>query len=165
MNTSPLIKTVLEERMHIGLVDGKLQEVTPDTVFEIVRDIKDPEHPYTLEQLGVVSKDNIVVGSIEPDGTTPDTGLPIRYIKILFQPTVPHCSMAAIIGLCIKTHVGRLTEGYLVQTHIIDGTHMNFRALNKQLDDKDRVQAALENEVLQDVMEECLPGVWDEAQA
>lgn len=159
MNDNPLVNIALEERTTIRIVDGQLENVTPSSVFELIRDIKDPEHPYTLEQLKVVSKENITVGSIDPDGTTPEAGLPIRYVKVLFKPTIPHCSMAAIIGLCIKVLLRRFTKEYLIQVYIVEGTHVSFKALNKQLDDKDRVLAALENEVLLDIMEECLPSI------
>ena len=78
-------------------------------------------------------------------------------MEVLFKPTIPHCSMAAIIGLCIKVHLGRFIKDHLIRVYIVDGTHVSSKALNKQLDDKDRVLAALENEVLLDVMKECLP--------
>lgn len=159
MNSDPAVSLLLEERVSAVLKDGVLEDVTPDTVFELIRDIKDPEHPYTLEQLKVVSKRDIDVGLVEADGVAPSAGLPVKCIRVLFRPTIPHCSMAAIIGLCIKVHLGRVTRDHFVQVHIAEGMHVNFKALNKQLDDKDRVLAALENEALMDVMEECLPGL------
>lgn len=157
MNTSPLVNRVLEDRTDVQILDGQLQEVTPSNVFELIRDIRDPEHPYTLEQLGVVSKSNVTVGVIGPSGVALGAGLPIKYVKVLFKPTIPHCSMAAIIGLCVKAHLSRFVKDHLIRVYVADGTHVNFRALNKQLDDKDRVQAALENDVLLDVMRECMP--------
>lgn len=160
MNESPSVAGSLEERFPIAISDGVLQEVTPKSVFELIRDIRDPEHPYSLEQLGVVSWRDISVGVIGPDGTVPDAGLPIRYVRVVFKPTIPHCSMAAIIGLCIKAQVSRFVKGHFVQVHIADGAHVNFKALNKQLDDKDRVQAAMENDALLDVMRECVPDAW-----
>jgi hypothetical protein len=166
MNASPEISLSLEERTELSFEDGRLAEVTPATIYELVRDIKDPEHPYTLEQLNVVSKDNIYVGLIEPDGSVPSTGLPIRHIRILFQPTIPHCSMAAIIGLCIKLRVSRCVgEEYFVRVNIAEGAHVNYRALNKQLDDKERVAAALENEALYALMSECLPRAVGDARS
>ena len=42
--------------------------------------IKDPEHPYTLEELAVVSE-----GAVRVDQ---ESGV----VKIEFKPTVPHCA-------------------------------------------------------------------------
>ena len=55
---------------------------------DYIRDIMDPEHPYTLEQLKVVEEDKIIVSD---DG---------YYCQIVVQytPTVPHCSLATLIG-------------------------------------------------------------------
>ncbi|CAD25848.1 similarity to HYPOTHETICAL PROTEIN YHS2_YEAST [Encephalitozoon cuniculi GB-M1] len=159
MNEFPFVASSLEERHPISMSNGVLQNVTQRSVFELIRDIRDPEHPYTLEQLGVVSREGVSIGCIGPDGIAPNVGLPIRCVKVVFKPTIPHCSMAAVIGLCIKTHVSRHVRNHFVQVHIVDGGHINFRALNKQLDDKDRVLAATENEVLLDLMEKCLPAI------
>jgi len=54
------------------------------------RDIRDPEHPHTLEELNVMQEKNIQVDDAK--------GL----VKVFFTPTVEHCSMATIIGLCIR---------------------------------------------------------------
>lgn len=53
---------------------------------DLLRSINDPEHPLTLEQLKVVSAEQITV--------TPD------HVMIRFTPTIPHCSMATLIGKC-----------------------------------------------------------------
>ncbi|AFM99223.1 hypothetical protein EHEL_101310 [Encephalitozoon hellem ATCC 50504] len=157
MNESPFIVSSLEKRYPFEISNGMLQEVTPHTVFELIRDIRDPEHPYTLEQLGVVSKEGISIGAINSDDSVLGIGLPIKYVRVMFKPTIPHCSMAAVIGLCIKAQLNKYVRSHFIQVHIVDGGHINFKALNKQLDDKDRVLAAMENETLADLMKECLP--------
>ncbi|RXH70806.1 hypothetical protein DVH24_015428, partial [Malus domestica] len=53
-----------------------------------VRDIRDPEHPYSLEQLNVLSEESIIVDD------------KLGRILITFTPTIQHCSMATVIGLC-----------------------------------------------------------------
>ncbi|KAH9411450.1 hypothetical protein HK407_05g09690 [Ordospora pajunii] len=159
MNMSPTVSAMLEERYPVDICCGLLRDVTPHSVFELIRDIKDPEHPYTLEQLGVVSREYIYIETVECDGAAPDVGLPILRVCVVFRPTIPHCSMAAIIGLCIKTHLDRFIRSHAISVRIADGTHVNYKALNKQLNDKDRVMAALENETLIDLMKECLPDV------
>lgn len=40
--------------------DGR-EQIDPLEVFEHIRDINDPEHPYTLEQLNVITEDQIQV--------------------------------------------------------------------------------------------------------
>ena len=55
-------------------------------IFDLIRDINDPEHPLTLEQLNVVTEDQITVDDQQND------------IRVMFTPTIPHCSMATLIG-------------------------------------------------------------------
>ncbi|KAG8997966.1 hypothetical protein FRB94_007269 [Tulasnella sp. JGI-2019a] len=56
-------------------------------VFDLLRSITDPEHPLTLEELKVVSRDQIKV-----DG---------RMVDVEFTPTTPACGMANVIGKCL----------------------------------------------------------------
>ena len=60
------------------------------TILHLIRFINDPEHPLTLEQLNVVEEKNIDINDDE------------SYLKIFFTPTIPHCSMATLIGLSIR---------------------------------------------------------------
>ncbi|XP_072987487.1 protein AE7-like 1 isoform X2 [Typha latifolia] len=66
------------------------EAVDPIDVFDFVRDIRDPEHPYSLEQLSVLSQESITVDE------------KLGRIQITFTPTVQHCSMATVIGLCLR---------------------------------------------------------------
>ena len=59
-------------------------------IFDLIRDINDPEHPLTLEQLNVVTEEQITV---EDDKNN---------IVVMFTPTIPHCSMATLIGGTIR---------------------------------------------------------------
>ncbi|KAL6544165.1 Protein ae7 [Orobanche gracilis] len=107
--------------------------------------IKDPEHPYSLEQLKVISED-----AIEVDDKT-------SHVRITFTPTVEHCSMATVIGLCLRVKLMRsLPPRYKVDIRVAPGTHATEDAVNKQLNDKERVAAALENPNLVDMVDECL---------
>ena len=66
--------------------------------------------------------------------------------KVAFTPTIPHCSMATIIGLSIRVKLLRsLPPRFKVDVTIAPGTHASELAVNKQLADKERVAAALEN--------------------
>lgn len=55
-----------------------------------IRRINDPEHPMSLEQLGVVQREHIEVNEAD------------KSVMVKFTPTIPHCSMATLIGLCIQ---------------------------------------------------------------
>ena len=114
-------------------------------VFEHIRDIADPEHPYSLEQLGVVSHEQIDVD---------DRG---GKIEVRFTPTVAHCSMATLIGLCIRAKIMRvLPPRFKVKVELSKGSHSTEEAVNRQLNDKERVLAALENPNLLDLVNKCL---------
>ncbi|CAL5429459.1 unnamed protein product [Camellia sinensis] len=54
------------------------------------QDINDPEHPYFLEELKVMSEDAIEVDDKH------------NCVRVTFTPTVEHCSMATVIGLCLQ---------------------------------------------------------------
>ena len=94
-------------------------------IFDLIRSINDPEHPLTLEQLDVVKIDDVDVND--------DT----NRIKVAFTPTIPHCSMATIIGLSIRVKLLRsLPQRFKVDVTIAPGTHASEAAVNKQLADK-----------------------------
>ncbi|XP_021608036.1 protein AE7 [Manihot esculenta] len=114
-------------------------------IFDHIRDIKDPEHPYSLEELKVITED-----AIEVDDKN-------SYVRVTFTPTVEHCSMATVIGLCLRVKLMRsLPSRYKVDIRVAPGTHATEAAVNKQLNDKERVAAALENPNLVAMVDECL---------
>ncbi|KAL3216003.1 hypothetical protein MRX96_033190 [Rhipicephalus microplus] len=78
-------------------------------------------------------------------------------IDVAFRPTIPHCSMATLIGLAIRVKLLRcLPPVFKVAVRILPGTHVSESAINKQLEDKERVAAALENSHLLRVVNGCL---------
>ncbi|CDR97350.1 MIP18 family protein [Babesia bigemina] len=106
-------------------------------IFDIIRDIKDPEYSYTLENLKVLEEHNI---HIDNDNSI---------VTVHFTPTVPHCSQATVIGLMIYVKLRQsLPPRFKIDVQIAEGSHNNEKAINKQLLDKERVAAALENPVL-----------------
>jgi len=116
-------------------------------LFELLRNINDPEHPLTLEQLNVCQ---VSLLNISNSTSTCD---------IQFTPTIPHCSMATLIGLCLRVKLIRaLPSRFKVTINITPGTHASEEAINKQLNDKERVAAALENDSLLEVVNKCLAG-------
>ncbi|XP_078606900.1 cytosolic iron-sulfur assembly component 2B-like [Branchiostoma floridae x Branchiostoma japonicum] len=114
-------------------------------IFDLVRSINDPEHPLTLEELNVIEQSRITV---DEDN---------KHVSVEFTPTIPHCSMATLIGLSIRVKLLRaLPTRFKVDVHITPGTHQSEHAVNKQLADKERVAAALENQHLLEVVNQCL---------
>ena len=80
-------------------------------------------------------------------------------LRDLFSPTIPHCSMATLIGLTLRVKLLRsLPARFKVVVKIEPGTHVSEHAVNKQLADKERVRAALENEHLLKVVNKCITG-------
>ncbi|NXG94983.1 MIP18 protein, partial [Stercorarius parasiticus] len=117
--------------------------LSPET--HLIRSINDPEHPLTLEELNVVEQMRVKVNDAEST------------VAVEFTPTIPHCSMATLIGLSIKVKLIRsLPERFKLDVHITPGTHASEHAVNKQLADKERVAAALENSHLLEVVNQCL---------
>ena len=111
----------------------------------MIRHLNDPEHPLTLEQLNVTQLDLIKVDNRR--GT----------VDVNFTPTIPHCSMATLIGLSIKVKLIRsLPSRFKVHVSITKGTHSSEAAVNKQLNDKERVAAALENSHLLEVVNKSI---------
>ncbi|GAY63200.1 hypothetical protein CUMW_223690 [Citrus unshiu] len=88
------------------------QEFLSLTFLHHVRDIKDPEHPYSLEELKVITED-----AIEVDDER-------SYVRVTFTPTVEHCSMATVIGLCLRVKLMRsLPPRFKVDIMVAPGTH------------------------------------------
>ncbi|KAG5677248.1 hypothetical protein PVAND_007020 [Polypedilum vanderplanki] len=114
-------------------------------VFDLIRSINDPEHPLTLEELHVLEENHITVDNDKNE------------IRVLFTPTIPHCSMATLIGLSIRVKLLRsLPSRYKISVAITPGTHTSENAINKQLADKERISASLENSTLLEVVNQCI---------
>jgi hypothetical protein len=62
-NAAPIVHAVKSrERAIASSLDDNLEDLLDAReVFDYIRDINDPEHPYTLEQLNVVEEDLIKV--------------------------------------------------------------------------------------------------------
>lgn len=125
--------------------ESVVDEFDAREIFDLVRNINDPEYPLTLEELHVVEQDLIRV-----DGERNE-------VTVNFTPTIPHCSMANIIGLSIRVQLLRaLPPRFKVKVQITPGTHTSEAAINKQLADKERIAAALENSHLIAVINQCV---------
>ncbi|BGP53709.1 Cytosolic iron-sulfur assembly component 2B [Rhodotorula sphaerocarpa] len=131
-----------QERQNAALSEDKegraaaaaADEIDADEIFDLIRSISDPEHPLTLEQLAVVSSEQITVRN----GSRPS-------VLVQFTPTIPHCSMATLIGLSLRVRLLRsLPERFKVDIKVKEGTHQSENA------------AALENTHLLTVVQQCL---------
>lgn len=99
----------------------------------------------TLEELHVLEERHVTVDNDK------------NQISILFTPTIPHCSMATLIGLSIRVKLLRsLPSRFKVSVKITPGTHSSEEAINKQLADKERICASLENSTLLEVVNQCI---------
>ncbi|XP_019868821.1 MIP18 family protein galla-2 [Aethina tumida] len=125
--------------------DTIVDEFDRREIFDLIRDINDPEHPLSLEELRVVQEDLIYVDNEN------------NIIDVNFTPTIPHCSMATLIGLSIRVKLLRsLPARFKVKVVVTPGTHNAENSVNKQLADKERVAAALENSNLIKVINQCI---------
>jgi metal-sulfur cluster biosynthetic enzyme len=150
INENPTVYSVSE--VHRSDADARLRydDGVPDPfdpleVFEMIRTIMDPEHPLTLEQLQVARLADIHVDN--------EAGTVVVY----FTPTVTHCSMSTLIGLSIRVKLLRsLPSRFKIEVFIKPGTHSSEESVNKQLHDKERCAAALENANLLSVINQCI---------
>ncbi|KAL0724762.1 hypothetical protein Bca4012_039361 [Brassica carinata] len=70
--------------------------------------------------------------------------------------TFKHCSMATIIGLCLRAKLKECFHlHYNVDIRVSPGSHADEHSVNKQLNDKERVVAASENPNLRQLVDEC----------
>lgn len=78
-------------------------------------------------------------------------------ITVYFTPTIPNCSSASFIGLYIKLKLLRCISQKFKKTVLVkEGSHNQEEQLNKQINDKQRVCAAMENQRLREVINEAL---------
>ena len=99
----------------------------------------------TLEALKVVSEEMITV----EDGKSG--------VDVTFTPTISHCSMATLIGLSIRVKLLRsLPRRFKIRVMLTTGSHATEEDVNKQLNDKERIAAAMENPALISVINSAL---------
>ncbi|KAL3858739.1 hypothetical protein ACJMK2_008994 [Sinanodonta woodiana] len=96
-NANPIVYQSQKEREILpeDEDDNIEDKVDSREVFDLIRCINDPEHPLTLEELNVVENDRVHVNNEE------------NRVQVEFTPTIPHCSMATLIGLSIRVKLLR----------------------------------------------------------
>ncbi|KFD63084.1 hypothetical protein M514_08018, partial [Trichuris suis] len=142
-NAAPVVyaKASKREPTESELDPDVLDPFDAREVFDLIRSISDPEHPLTLEELNIVSESNVHVDDQQGK------------VEVYFTPTIPHCSMSMLIGLCIRAKLARtLPSRFKYDVIVTPGSHREEQQITKQLADKERVAAALERtNILEDV--------------
>ncbi|SBT74666.1 conserved Plasmodium protein, unknown function [Plasmodium malariae] len=161
-NENPVLYNSNEEERYIFLNEQTIKEslynvsdlcdlnyeedkINVDDIFDLLRDIKDPEYSYTLENLKIIEKKNIHINLEE------------KMITVYFTPTIPNCSLATLIGLMISIKLQySLSNNFKTNIYIYPGSHNSEHSINKQLNDKERIAAAIENSHLFNVIKNSI---------
>ncbi|GME67256.1 unnamed protein product [[Candida] boidinii] len=157
--TSGDYSTMFEYNDHNGykVVSGNDEEeadqcdpIDAQEIYDLISTISDPEHPLTLGQLAVVNLSDIEV-------KYPSDKTQIGEIEVKITPTITHCSLATLIGLGIRVRLERSLPTRMRITILLkEGSHQSEHQINKQLNDKERVAAACENDQLLKVISHML---------
>lgn len=119
---------------------------------DLIATISDPEHPHTLAELAVVNFADIHIDPPPTPGKAPDLDV-LTTITVELTPTITHCSLITIIGLAVRMRLDRcLPPNYRLDVRVKEGTHDQYDQVIKQLADKERVAAALENDTLKQML-------------
>nr|CAG8599665.1 8628_t:CDS:2 [Entrophospora candida] len=121
LNANPTVYTPSKTSHRVLKIEDQDENIEDaidsQEVFDLIRSISDPEHPLTLEQLNVTQLEHV---SIDDQN---------NHIVIEFTPTIPHCSMATLIGLCIRVRLLRsLPERFKVDINVRKGSHQSEQA-------------------------------------
>lgn len=92
---------------------------------------------------------------------SPSLGMPstntIVNVFVEVTPTITHCSLATVLGLAVRVRLEQtLPPNYRVDVRCKENSHAQDDQVNKQLADKERVAAALENDNLRGVLDKML---------
>ncbi|KAK6069267.1 hypothetical protein SCUP234_10752 [Seiridium cupressi] len=130
------------------------EPIDEQEIYDLISNISDPEHPISLGQLAVVNLPDILITPTPSPKVDPNT---LTRVLVKITPTITHCSLATVIGLGVRVRLEQaLPPNYRVDVMIKEGTHSQDDQVNKQLADKERVAAALENDTLKGVLDKML---------
>ncbi|KAK0667353.1 hypothetical protein QBC41DRAFT_139048 [Cercophora samala] len=122
-------------------------------IYDLISPISDPEHPHTLGQLSVVQLPDIHL-TPPPAGRRGDS---LVTVTVDLTPTVTHCTQATVIALAVRYRLEQtLPPNYRLDVRIKDGSHSNDDQVTRQVGDKERVAAALENDTLRGTLDKML---------
>merc|ERR1712130_45432 len=128
--------------------DGNGMEDIIGEIYDLIRTIRDPERPESLEELDVVREEWVQVEELGED---------YYDVIVYYKPTVEHCHLASLIGLFIREKIRRSVPfRYKLAILARPGTLQNEAESNRQINDKERVAAAVEKEAMAKLVEECI---------
>ncbi|KAG5912999.1 hypothetical protein E4U61_007554 [Claviceps capensis] len=131
------------------------EPIDEQEIYDLVSTISDPEHPVSLGQLSIVNINDIHI-TPSPACGVPDSNTLVQ-VMVEITPTVTHCSLATVLGLGVRARLEKcLPPNYRVDVICRENTHSQDDQVNKQLADKERVAAALENDSLKGVLDKML---------
>ncbi|KAK3309943.1 uncharacterized protein B0T15DRAFT_18941 [Chaetomium strumarium] len=134
--------------------DAGEEPMDEQDIYDLISTISDPEHPHTLGQLSVVRLPDIHLSPSPAEVTGLDS---LVTVLVELTPTINHCSLATVIGLAVRCRLEQtLPPNYRVDVRMKVGSHAQDDQVNKQLGDKERVAAALENDTLQRMVDKML---------
>ncbi|KAF1861460.1 hypothetical protein Lal_00025788 [Lupinus albus] len=145
-----------------------------DDAVEPIDQLEDPEHPYSLEELKVITEEAVEVddkksyGYVYSDSGTLQYGHNYRTLltsqaheKLRNEERGRGRSREKTEILDFQMEGPTYLTGKHVDIRVAPGSHATEAAVNKQLNDKERVAAALENPNLLDMVDECLAPSYD----
>jgi len=133
--------------------DSIVEPIDEQEIYDLISTISDPEHPLSLGSLAVVSLPDISIKPTIP--SRPQSTL--QTVTVLVTPTITHCSLATVIGLGVRVRLEQsLPPRFRIDVRIKEGSHSTATEVNKQLADKERVAAAMENGTLMGVLKRML---------
>ncbi len=118
-------------------------------IFTLLKKIRDPEFPYFLYNLNILSLEKILIENFILNQSI--------NININVAPTYNMCTMSSIIGLSIENIIYNKYSGVVLKNYfpinwnwkyciiILPAFHIKGLILTKQLNDKERISAAIEN--------------------
>ena len=140
----------MQQSSQFKLNDSDEHYLTEE-VYEIIRNIKDPEFPQTLEELDVVDPEGVIVKVIP--------SMKCVSVTVIWYPTTPSCGFATNIALSIQIKLMReftQRKWMKLEIKVAEGRHDKGAEIDKQVNDKERVAAAMENEVVMNAIEELI---------
>jgi metal-sulfur cluster biosynthetic enzyme len=130
-----------------------LSPLDAEDIHDLLAEILDPERDgLTLGDLSVVAPDRVAVAYAPPDGKR-------AVVTVTLRPTVPHCGFMLLIALTVFAKLQQDLPGNInwkVDIAVEPGSHQQGDEIVKQVNDKERVAAALENPQLRQEVERLI---------
>nr|UXY87211.1 protein AE7-like 1 [Cryptomonas sp.] len=139
-----------------GTIEWKTWMPLSLIIYLCLKEIKDPEYPYYLYNLNVLHIEGNVIEISNTDQ--------ILFISIFIIPTYNLCSMTSVIGLSVENTLLHssvfkilfsffpIDWGWNFCINIPSDMHVSGLNVTKQLNDRERISAAIENSSIRNVI-------------